>query len=71
LLQGRQRARCDGIGRSRAGWPKKENHRDDLVVFGAGYPQAMERMLSANQALRRRFPTAIVFESYTLDELWR
>jgi SpoVK/Ycf46/Vps4 family AAA+-type ATPase len=36
--------------------PCMENHRDDLVVFGAGYPKAMERMLSANQGLRRRFP---------------
>jgi type VII secretion ATPase EccA len=51
--------------------PYMENHRDDLVVFGAGYPKAMERMLSANQGLRRRFSTTIVFESYTPDELWR
>lgn len=50
--------------------PFMENHRDDLVVFGAGYPKAMERMLSANQGLRRRFSTTIVFESYTPDELW-
>jgi hypothetical protein len=51
--------------------PYMENHRDDLVVFGAGYPKAMQRMLSANQGLRRRFSTTIVFESYTPDELWR
>src|ERR1700756_1136801 len=48
-----------------------ENHRDDLVVFGAGYPKAMERMLGANQGLRRRFSTTIVFDSYTPDELWQ
>ena len=47
-----------------------ENHRDDLVVFGAGYPKAMERMLSANQGLRGRFSTTITFESYTPEELW-
>ena len=51
--------------------PFMENHRDDLVVFGAGYPKAMERMLTANQGLRRRFATTIVFESYNPDELWR
>jgi hypothetical protein len=51
--------------------PFMENHRDELVVFGAGYPKAVERMLSANQGLRRRFPTGIVFDSYTPEELWR
>ncbi|PXX00768.1 type VII secretion ATPase EccA [Mycolicibacterium moriokaense] len=51
--------------------PYMENHRDDLVVFGAGYPKAMERMLGANQGLRRRFSTTTVFESYTPDELWQ
>lgn len=51
--------------------PYLENDRAQLVVFGAGYPNAMERMLTANQGLRRRFPTVIRFESYTPDELWQ
>ena len=51
--------------------PYLEDSRDDLVVFGAGYPKAMERMLDANQGLRRRFSTTIVFDSYTPDELWQ
>ena len=51
--------------------PYMEDNRDDLVVFGAGYPNAMQRMLSANQGLRRRFSTTIGFESYTPDELWQ
>lgn len=51
--------------------PYLENDRAELVVFGAGYPNAMERMLTANQGLRRRFPTVIRFESYTPDELWQ
>lgn len=51
--------------------PTLENDRDDLVVFGAGYPRAVDRMLNANQGLRRRFPTVIEFSSYTPDELWQ
>lgn len=51
--------------------PYLENDRSRLVVFGAGYPKAMERMLSVNQGLRRRFPTVIKFESYTPRELWQ
>jgi type VII secretion ATPase EccA len=46
-----------------------ENHRDELVVFGAGYAKAMERMLEVNQGLRRRFSTVIEFYSYTPAEL--
>ena len=46
-----------------------ENHRDELVVFGAGYAKAMERMLEVNQGLRRRFSTVIEFFSYTPPEL--
>lgn len=49
--------------------PYMENHRDDLVIFGAGYPKAMDRMLSVNQGLRRRFSTVIEFFSYTPEEL--
>lgn len=46
-----------------------ENHRDELVVFGAGYAKATERMLEVNQGLRRRFSTVIEFHSYTPAEL--
>jgi type VII secretion ATPase EccA len=46
-----------------------ENHRDELVVFGAGYAKAMDRMLEVNQGLRRRFSTVIEFYSYTPPEL--
>jgi type VII secretion ATPase EccA len=46
-----------------------ENHRDELVVFGAGYAKAMDKMLEMNQGLRRRFSTVIEFFSYTPDEL--
>ncbi len=46
-----------------------ENHRDELVVFGAGYTKATARMLEVNQGLRRRFSTVIEFHSYTPPEL--
>lgn len=46
-----------------------ENHRDELVVFGAGYAKATEKMLAVNQGLRRRFSTVIEFHSYTPTEL--
>ncbi|HEX5253663.1 MAG TPA: type VII secretion system ESX-5 AAA family ATPase EccA5 [Mycobacterium sp.] len=46
-----------------------ENHRDELVVFGAGYAKAMDKMLEVNQGLRRRFSTVIEFFSYTPQEL--
>ncbi|MEI7715665.1 MAG: type VII secretion AAA-ATPase EccA [Mycobacterium sp.] len=46
-----------------------ENRRDELVVFGAGYARAMDKMLEVNQGLRRRFSTVIEFFSYTPDEL--
>ncbi|MGB3894159.1 type VII secretion AAA-ATPase EccA [Mycolicibacter sinensis] len=46
-----------------------ENHRDELVVFGAGYANAMDKMLEVNQGLRRRFSTVIEFYSYTPPEL--
>jgi type VII secretion ATPase EccA len=46
-----------------------ENHRDELVVFGAGYAKAMDKMLEVNPGLRRRFSTVIEFYSYNPDEL--
>ncbi len=46
-----------------------ENHRDELVVFGAGYAKAMDKMLEVNQGLRRRFSTVIEFYSYNPKEL--
>jgi type VII secretion ATPase EccA len=46
-----------------------ENHRDELVVFGAGYAKAMDKMLEINQGLRRRFSTVIEFFSYNPKEL--
>jgi type VII secretion ATPase EccA len=49
--------------------PHMENHRDQTVVIGAGYPMACQRVLEANAGLRSRFATTIEFHSYTPDEL--
>ncbi|MEU4671977.1 AAA family ATPase [Amycolatopsis sp. NPDC023774] len=46
-----------------------ENHRDDLVVFAAGYPKEMDQFLETNPGLRSRFATKIEFPDYTSEEL--
>ena len=46
-----------------------ENHRDDVVVIFAGYPEKMEQFLDANPGLRSRIPYRVRFCDYTADEL--
>ncbi len=46
-----------------------ENHRNDVVVIFAGYPDKMEGFLSKNPGLRSRIAFHIPFEDYGTDEL--
>lgn len=47
-----------------------ENHRDDMVVIMAGYPQDMERLMVLNQGLPGRMPFVLEFPNYTRQELF-
>jgi SpoVK/Ycf46/Vps4 family AAA+-type ATPase len=46
-----------------------ENHRNDLVVIVAGYPEEMNTFISSNPGLDSRFSTTVQFEDYTTTEL--
>ena len=48
-----------------------ENHRDELVVIFAGYPDKMEEFLNKNPGLRSRIAFHVPFEDYNADELCR
>ncbi|WP_298748027.1 AAA family ATPase [uncultured Serinicoccus sp.] len=46
-----------------------EDHREDLVVIVAGYPDPMADFIATNPGLESRFRTIIDFADYTDDEL--
>jgi hypothetical protein len=46
-----------------------EDHREDIVVVAAGYPDEMSEFVDSNPGLRSRFPKTIAFPDYTNDEL--
>jgi len=46
-----------------------ENHRSDMVVIMAGYPDEMDTLMKGNKGLEGRMPYRIEFPNYTKEEL--
>ena len=46
-----------------------EDHRDDLIVVVAGYPEKMTAFIESNPGLRSRFNKHLHFADYSPDEL--
>jgi len=48
---------------------RMEDHRDDLVVIVAGYPDKMNNFISSNPGLKSRFNKYFTFSDYTPEQL--
>ncbi len=47
-----------------------ENHRDDVIVIFAGYPEPMKEFLDRNPGMSSRIAFKVHFEDYSVDELY-
>jgi SpoVK/Ycf46/Vps4 family AAA+-type ATPase len=47
-----------------------EDHRNDLVVIVAGYPEEMKRFIASNPGLQSRFERSLTFDDYSPQELF-
>lgn len=47
-----------------------ENHRSDLVVIMAGYPDEMNNLMKSNAGLESRMPYIIEFPNYSREQLF-
>ncbi len=48
-----------------------ENHRSDLVIIMAGYPEEMAVLMRSNPGLESRMPYVIEFPNYTRGQLYQ
>ena len=46
-----------------------EDHRKELVLIVAGYPEPMKRFIDSNPGLKSRFRLTLTFDDYTDDQL--
>lgn len=46
-----------------------ENHRFDLIVIMAGYPDDMDKLMNENAGLKSRMPYLMEFPNYTRTQL--
>lgn len=46
-----------------------EDHRDDIVVIVAGYPEEMHTFIESNPGLRSRFSRELLFADYSARDL--
>ena len=46
-----------------------ENHREDVIVIFAGYPEPMKQFIERNPGLRSRIAFEVSFEDYSTEEL--
>ncbi|SEG92000.1 ATPase family associated with various cellular activities (AAA) [Actinacidiphila yanglinensis] len=46
-----------------------EDHRDDVVVIAAGYPDDMDRLIDSNPGLASRFTRTLRFDDYSSADL--